>query len=204
MVLALVHGLQVPEEASLKRGSNGYKQLEREVIHMAMRTVERQQTVVPNASKFRDTAFWAYWVLRLAFFALSVELGAEKIFTGTVQWPRYFWSGWPHLLGTTPIRFVHGVGVLEVVVGIVVLVAPRLGSLALTAWFGVVVANIGSFSVTHSRYWDLTVRDACLLAGVIGLFLLAWAYRPLRYVVHEHGHAKGTRTTQPGHLNRAA
>jgi hypothetical protein len=171
---------------------------------MATRTVERQQTVVPNASKFRDTAFWAYWVLRIAFFALPVALGAEKFFARTVQWPRYIWSGWPDLLGTTPTRLLLALGVLEIVIGIVVLVAPRIGSLGLIAWFGVVIVNLVSFSATHSRYWDLTVRDACLLAGAIALFLLAWAYRPLRYVVHEHGPAGGSRRTQPRHLHRAA
>ncbi len=61
------------------------------------------------------------------------------------------------------------VGVIEIVAGIAVAVAPRYGALLVAAWLGGIIVNL----VSMGEYYDVALRDFGLLAGALALFLLA-------------------------------
>ena len=62
------------------------------------------------------------------------------------------------------------VGVIEIVAGLVVAVAPRYGGLLVAAWLGGIIVNL----VSQGEYYDIALRDFGLLAGALALSLLAW------------------------------
>lgn len=61
------------------------------------------------------------------------------------------------------------VGVVEIVAGIVVAVAPRWGGLLVATWLGGIIVNL----LTVGGYLDVVLRDVGLLAGALALSLLA-------------------------------
>jgi hypothetical protein len=62
------------------------------------------------------------------------------------------------------------VGVIEIVAGIVVAVAPRFGGPLVAAWLAGIILNL----VTMGEYLDIALRDFGLLAAAVALSLLAW------------------------------
>lgn len=65
----------------------------------------------------------------------------------------------------------------EIAAGILVLLAPRLGSLFVAAWLGTIVTNLVAFGVdTDTEYWDIALRDFGFMIGALALFLLSNAY----------------------------
>ena len=67
---------------------------------------------------------------------------------------------------------MHIVGVVEIVAGLVVLVAPRFGGLLVAAWLGGIIVNL----LLVGGYGDIALRDFGLLLGALTLTRLAAAY----------------------------
>ena len=61
------------------------------------------------------------------------------------------------------------VGVIEIVAGVAVAVAPRFGGLLVAAWLGGIIINL----VTMGEYYDVALRDFGLLVAALALSLLA-------------------------------
>jgi hypothetical protein len=64
---------------------------------------------------------------------------------------------------------MYAVGVTEVVAGLLVAVAPRLGGLVVAAWLAGIVVDL----VTLGDHYDVALRDVGLLAGAVALSRLA-------------------------------
>jgi hypothetical protein len=61
------------------------------------------------------------------------------------------------------------VGVIEIVAGVLVAVAPRLGAWVVVAWLAGIIIDL----VTGPGFYDVALRDFGLLVGVVALGLLA-------------------------------
>ena len=61
------------------------------------------------------------------------------------------------------------VGVVEIVAGLVVLVAPRWGGLLVAGWLAGIIVNL----VSTGEYYDIALRDFGLLLAALALSLLA-------------------------------
>jgi hypothetical protein len=66
---------------------------------------------------------------------------------------------------------MHIVGVVEIVAGLVVLLAPRFGGLLVAAWLGGIIVNL----LIVGGYGDIALRDFGLLIGALALSRLASA-----------------------------
>jgi hypothetical protein len=64
------------------------------------------------------------------------------------------------------------VGAIEIVAGLVVLVAPRFGGLLVAGWLGGIIASL----LLVGGYGDIALRDFGLLIGALALSRLATAY----------------------------
>ena len=64
------------------------------------------------------------------------------------------------------------VGVVEIVAGLVVLVAPRFGGLLVAAWLGGIIISL----LLAGGFGDIALRDFGLLIGALALFRLATAF----------------------------
>jgi len=109
----------------------------------------------------------------LGFFALPVIMGVDKFFNRLTDWTHYLWPGFPHLFNMSATRFMYAVGIVEIVAGIVVLLAPRIGSLLVAGWLGAIITNLVLVGLNEGEYWDIAVRDFGLMIGALALFFLA-------------------------------
>ena len=73
---------------------------------------------------------------------------------------------------------MYAVGVIEVVAGIAVAVAPWIGGYVVAAWLGGIIVNL--LTADPTRYYDIALRDLGLLLGALTLARLASASRSKR------------------------
>src|SRR3954451_3177255 len=96
---------------------------------------------LPSARTLRDDpAAQALLLLRIAFTVAPILFGLDK-FAGvlTDDWTRYLSSEFNSLIPGTAADAMHIVGVVEVVAGLVVAVAPRFGGYLVAAWLGGII-----------------------------------------------------------------
>jgi uncharacterized membrane protein YphA (DoxX/SURF4 family) len=113
----------------------------------------------------------AFWILRTGYAAMPILVGLDKIVhvLGVGHWDRYLWPALPEALGIEPDTFMHAVGVIEVVAGILVAARPRWGAWLVVAWLLGIVANL----LLLGEYLDVAVRDVGLVLGAVALARLA-------------------------------
>ena len=129
---------------------------------------------MPRSNDLRsDPAAQAFVLLRIAFTVAPILFGLDK-FAGvlTDDWTRYLSSEFNSLLPGSAATGMHIVGVIEIVAGLVVLVAPRFGGLLVAAWLGGIIVNL----LIVGGYGDIALRDFGLLLGALTLTRLASAY----------------------------
>ena len=113
-------------------------------------------------------------MLRAAFTAIPLAFGIDKFFNGLVYWPQYL-VDWVHdILPGTPQQVMYGVGGVEILAGLIVLVKPRYGAYVVAAWLTGIVIDLFS----HAQWYDVAVRDLGLLGGALVLGRLAAVYDP--------------------------
>jgi uncharacterized membrane protein YphA (DoxX/SURF4 family) len=125
----------------------------------------------------RNPAYDAFWLLRIGFAVAPILFGLDKFFDWMVSWDRYLWPRVADWFNASATDVMHVVGGVEIAAGVLVLLAPRLGSLLVAAWLGTIVTNLVALGIdTDTEYWDIALRDFGLLIGALALFLLSNAY----------------------------
>ena len=92
----------------------------------------------------------------------------------TNDWTKYLATEYNDILPGSAADAMHIVGVVEIVAGLVVLVAPLFGSLLVAGWLGGIILDL----LLKGGYGDIALRDFGLLLGALALFSLARAFRP--------------------------
>jgi hypothetical protein len=121
----------------------------------------------------RAAAMQAFWLLRIGFTAAPILFGIDKFFNWTVHWPDYL-AGW--INGIAPgsaQQFMYLVGAVEIIAGLAVAIAPRIGAPLVTAWLAGILINL--LTVNPPEYYDIALRDFGLMLGALTLARLAWA-----------------------------
>jgi len=110
-----------------------------------------------------DTAWWA---LRIGLGLAPIIAGADKFFNILTDWTMYLS---PLATRVVPLRaatFMHIVGVVEMIAGIVVLSRwTRIGSWVVMAWLLGIAVNL----LTMGMFYDLAVRDVEIAVGAFAL-----------------------------------
>ena len=120
-----------------------------------------------------DPAYQAFVALRTGFTVLPILMGADKFFNAMVNWEQYLAPAIPRAIGVTPELFMRGVGVIEIVAGLLVAVIPRYAAWVVMAWLWLIIGNL----LMTGRYWDIALRDFGLSVGAFVLARLALAAR---------------------------
>ena len=152
---------------------------------------ETQRFLHPRASlhvapshPLSDPAYQAYLVLRAAFVVAPILFGLDKFFNWMTDWPKYLWVGFPHFLSVSSQNFMYGVGVIEIVAGLLVLLLPRLAPYVVAGWLAGIITNTVIISATvggHTAvFWDIALRDFGLMLAALALARLAAVYAPER------------------------
>ncbi len=125
----------------------------------------------------RNPAFDAFLLLRTAFTLAPILFGVDKFFDWMVTWERYLWPEVAAWFNASAETVMDVVGVIEIAAGVVVVLAPRIGSLLVAGWLGTIITNLVAYGIdTDTEYWDIALRDFGLMMGALALFLLANAY----------------------------
>ncbi len=124
------------------------------------------------ADQLRDPAYSAYLALRAVFTIAPIVMGLDKFFnvlTHPHHWSMYL-AGWINdLVPGTADQLMYLVGVIEIVAGVVVAVAPRFGAWVVAAWLVGIIVDL----VTVPGFYDIALRDFGLLVGAVALARLA-------------------------------
>jgi uncharacterized membrane protein YphA (DoxX/SURF4 family) len=107
----------------------------------------------------------AYWALRATFIAVPILAGLDKFMNLLTYWPHYLSPAFARLLPVTPSAFMQVVGLVEVVVGLLVLFkATRIGAYVAMVWLVCIAINLASMG-----FYDIAVRDLGLAVGAFTL-----------------------------------
>jgi len=120
----------------------------------------------------REPGYQAYLMLRVAFTVAPIAFGLDKFFNVLTSWPHYLAPWINDLMPGSAQDFMHFVGVVEIVAGLVVAVRPRYGAPLVAAWLGGIIFNL----LTYSGFYDVALRDFGLMLGALTLTRLAWHY----------------------------
>jgi uncharacterized membrane protein YphA (DoxX/SURF4 family) len=132
----------------------------------------RSVPISRSAALRHDPVAQAFLVLRIAFTVAPILFGLDK-FAGvlTDDWTRYLATEVNDVLPGSADDAMKFVGVVEVLAGLVVLVAPRLGGLIVAGWLAGIIVNL----LLVGGYGDIALRDFGLLLGAVALSRLASA-----------------------------
>ncbi|OBG38504.1 hypothetical protein A5672_16365 [Mycobacterium alsense] len=133
----------------------------------------KQASATPAlADQLRDPAYSAYLALRTVFTIAPIVMGLDKFFnvlTHPHHWNMYL-AGWiDGLVPGTADQCMYLVGAIEIVAGLVVAFAPRLGAWVVAAWLAGIIINL----LTGPGFYDVALRDFGLLVGAVALARLA-------------------------------
>ncbi|RIQ34026.1 hypothetical protein [Jiangella rhizosphaerae] len=112
----------------------------------------------------------AFWLLRAAFTIAPIAFGLDKFAELLTGWEQYLAPWVDDLVPGTAHQAMLAVGVIEIVAGVVVALAPRFGGPLVAAWLAGIIVNL----LTMGEFYDVALRDVGLLAGALALTLLAW------------------------------
>lgn len=118
----------------------------------------------------RDYSHLAFLLLRTVFTVAPILFGLDKyIRVLTSDWERYL-APWMHeMIGMDAHTMMLIVGAVEIVAGLLVAFAPRLGGLVVVVWLLGIIVSL----VSVGGYLDIALRDFGLLVAALALSLLA-------------------------------
>src|ERR671918_761312 len=121
----------------------------------------------------RDPAAQAFLLLRIAFTVAPILFGLDKFAEVlTNDWTRYLATEFNDILPGSAQDGMYLVGGIEIVAGLVVLIAPRFGGLLVAGWLAGIIVNL----LLVGGYGDIALRDFGLLIGAVALSRLAVAH----------------------------
>ena len=129
-----------------------------------------------RSSVAADPGYQAFLLLRSAFTLAPIAFGLDKFTNLLTDWPAYLAPWIDGIVPGTAQQAMYAVGVVEVLAGVVVAVAPRFGGWLVAAWLGGIIGNL----LTIPGFYDIALRDFGLLVGAVALARLAVRYGPSR------------------------
>ena len=116
-----------------------------------------------------DPAYQAYQILHVGFTVAPIVAGADKFFHLLVNWDQYLAPAIAQLSPFGVHQTMDVVGVIEIVAGLLVAVAPRWGGYVVALWLAGIIVDL----LTLGGYGDVALRDFGLLVAAIALARLA-------------------------------
>lgn len=132
-----------------------------------------------------DPALQAFRILHFGFVVLPTVAGLDKFFHMLVNWNVYLA---PQIarLSPIPVRTLFMIaGVIEIAVGLLVALKPKIGGYVVGVWMLAIVAELAV-----AGYYDIALRDVGLALAAFALARLATAYdrNHVRGISRKTGH----------------
>jgi hypothetical protein len=123
----------------------------------------------PSAATGSPGARQAFLLLRTVFTVAPILFGLDKFVGLLTDWEQYLAPQIDALIPGTAHQAMLAVGVVEVLAGILVAVAPRIGGYVVAAWLAGIIVNL----LLIGDFYDVALRDFGLLVGALALARLA-------------------------------
>jgi uncharacterized membrane protein YphA (DoxX/SURF4 family) len=111
----------------------------------------------------------AFYLLRSVFVIAPIAFGLDKFAGLMTDWDQYLAPWINDLVPGDAHTAMLLVGVVEVVAGVLVALAPRWGGYVVALWLAGIIVDL----VTLGDYYDVALRDFGLLVGALALARLA-------------------------------
>ena len=115
--------------------------------------------------------YQAYQSLHIAFTIAPIIAGLDKFTHVLTNWDLYLSPIVPRF-GLSAHTFMLGIGVIEVVAGLIVAFAPRIGAWIVGLWLCGIILNL----LSMPAYLDVALRDFGLALGAFALARLSEEY----------------------------
>ena len=113
----------------------------------------------------------AFTLLRVGFVVAPIVFGIDKFAEVlTNDWALYLAPEFNDIIPGSANDAMLLIGVIEIVAGLAVLVAPRWGALLVAGWLGGIIVNL----LIAGGFGDIAMRDFGLMIGALALARLAW------------------------------
>jgi hypothetical protein len=116
-----------------------------------------------------DGARVAFQLLRTLFTVAPIVFGLDKFTNLMTDWEDYLAPWVNDLVPGSAHDAMLVVGVIEIVAGVVVAVAPRFGGPLVAVWLAGIIVNL----LTLGDYYDVALRDFGLMVAALALTALA-------------------------------
>ncbi len=137
-----------------------------------MSSATTPRTSAPRRAAFTDPGYQAFVILRTGFAVAPILFGLDKFANLLVDWPAYLAPWINDIVPGSAQSAMYAVGVIEIVAGIAVALAPRFGAWLVAGWLAGIIVNL----LTIPDYYDIALRDFGLLLGAVALARLAQRY----------------------------
>lgn len=112
----------------------------------------------------------AWWALKIGLGVGPIITGIDKYFDKLADWGMYLSPLATKVIPVSGTTFMHGVGVIEIVAGIIVLSRwTKIGSYIVMLWLLGIAANL----LTIGMFSDLAMRDVEIAIGAFALSQLS-------------------------------
>jgi len=129
-----------------------------------------------TAARVDSPSYQAYQILHIAFTVAPIVAGIDKFTHFLVNWDQYASPLITQILHVPTHTFMLFVGVVEVIAGLIVAVAPEIGAWIVGLWLCGIILNL----LSTANYFDIALRDFGLALGAFALARLAADFRPRR------------------------
>jgi hypothetical protein len=110
-----------------------------------------------------------YRPLWLTYGLVPLLAGLDKFLNLLTDWPKYLSPAIANLLPVSAVTFMHVVGIIEIIVGLMVLTRwTRIGAWIAMAWLVLIAINLSTMGL-----FDIAVRDLAMAVGAYTLARLA-------------------------------
>jgi hypothetical protein len=126
-------------------------------------------------ARMKDEVYQSFVILRSAFTIAPILFGLDKFFNFMVQWSDYLAPWIDDVVPGSAQSFMYVVGVVEIIAGVVVALAPHLGGYLVAAWLSGIVVNL--LTGQPPEHYDIALRDVGLALAALSLARMATALR---------------------------
>lgn len=114
----------------------------------------------------------AWWALKIGLGVGPIITGIDKYFNKLADWSMYLSPLATKVVPVSPATFMHVVGVVEIIAGIIVLSRwTKIGSYIVMFWLIGIAINL----LTTGMFYDLAMRDVEIAVGAFALSQLSTA-----------------------------
>ncbi|CAL9598307.1 hypothetical protein [Streptomyces sp. enrichment culture] len=129
-------------------------------------------TPTTRRATLADPGYQAFVILRTGFTVAPILFGLDKFANLLADWPAYLAPWIDGVVPGSAQAAMYAVGVIEIVAGLAVALAPRSGGWLVAGWLAGIIVNL----LTIPDHYDVALRDFGLLLGAVALARLAQRY----------------------------